>query len=74
MMLIVPPENQGQIVEVAYGWHEGRLYRRTHDRSDRTTCWEVADEDEAADLDETWDPVNGAPAVKTWSDCQDPEP
>lgn len=33
----IPPENAGQIVEVAYGEWDGVIYRRVHDRSDRTT-------------------------------------
>lgn len=73
MMLITPPENQGQMVEVSYGWHEGRLYRRTFDRSDLSESWAVADEEEAQELDESWDPANGRPPIKTWVDCQDPE-
>jgi len=37
---IVPPVCQGQTVEVAYaGVHDGLVYRRCYDRSDRTTSY-----------------------------------
>lgn len=75
MTMIVPPECQGQIVEVSYGWFEGSLYRRTRDRSDGTDLWSVADERGAAKLAETsWHPVNSAPPLgaRRWKRCADP--
>jgi hypothetical protein len=35
----IPPECQGQIVEVSYGCDEDYVYRKTFDRSDRTTTY-----------------------------------
>jgi hypothetical protein len=35
----VPPVNQGQIVEVAYGASNGVVIKRIHDRSDKTTSY-----------------------------------
>lgn len=72
MKMTTPPENQGQIVEVSYGWQNGRLYQRVHDRSDRSTSWYVADRDEANALDESWHPINGEPDVDTWTPCAEP--
>jgi len=39
----VPPENQGQIVTVSYGYDSTYLWRRTYDASDRSECWERAE-------------------------------
>lgn len=72
MMLHVPPENQGQVVEVAYGWHEGRLYRRAVDRSDHSVKWYVADERSAKRLNGTWWPWMTRPSVRAWARCQAP--
>jgi hypothetical protein len=72
MQLHTAPEDQGQIVEVSYGWDDGYLYRRTFDQSDRTECWEVADEEEAAGLPEGWTAINGSPAIRVWTACYDP--
>ncbi len=76
MRLHTPPCNQGQIVEVSYGWHEGRLYMRIYDRSDRATSasWYIADEDEANAIHESWHPVNSEPNVTEWTPCGDPDP
>lgn len=55
MTLHTPPENQGQIVEVSYGWQAGCLYRRVVDRSDRSVSWSVAsDDDEVNALRREW--------------------
>lgn len=53
MTFLCPPEDQGQTVEVSYaGIHECRVLRRTHDRSDRSTTYDVADLDEEAEGDD----------------------
>lgn len=70
-----PPENQGQIVEVSYGWHDGDLYERTYDHSDRTSVWSRAPKRVSARLATTdWEPWNGEPPVSTrqWRRCADP--
>jgi len=74
MMMIVPPECQGQTVESSYGWHEGSLYRRTEDRSDGSVWWARADSEESDALPEGWIAVNGAPPCIGWEPCRDPEP
>lgn len=72
----IPPENQGQIVEVSYGWIEGRLYKRSLDKSDRTEDWWVARDSEALrdyqeSSSELW---NEPPPEKiTWKNCEDPK-
>lgn len=44
LRFLTPPVNQGQIVEVSYaGTGDGRVIRRTHDQSDRTTHYAIAD-------------------------------
>ena len=43
MAWIVPPENQGQIVEVSYASdHVGGIYRRTFNKSEGTVIIETA--------------------------------
>ena len=58
----VPPENQGQIVEVAYAAVGGHVVERTHDRSDGSTRYSVS-KMLADDQGEYW---NGAPRNKRW--------
>lgn len=66
---VVPPVCQGQIVEVAYASdRECSLYRRTFDRSDRTTSYERADLD---DLEGEFEPWNGEPDVVGWESMDD---
>lgn len=39
----IAPQNQGQMVEVAYATTgDGRVVRRTHDKSDRTTRYAIS--------------------------------
>lgn len=73
MTMITPPECQGQMVEVSYGWIDGRLYQRTVDHSDRSVSWAVAD-DRGDRLPESWHPVNGAPDLPStaWIPCAEP--
>lgn len=53
MTFITPPECRGQTVEVSYaGIHDGRVLRRTHDRSDGSITYDVADLDEEAEGDD----------------------
>jgi hypothetical protein len=76
MVLHIPRANQGQIVEVSYGWHEGDLYRRALDRSDRSVVirvlrspWDHVDEGSAeADELETWHP-GGSGECPDWLDA-----
>lgn len=62
-----PPENQGQIVTVSYGWCGEALLRRTHDASDRSEVirilpdpWADATASERAAL-EDWQPWWASP-------------
>ncbi len=76
MKMGTPRSCQGQMVDVSFGWDScGRLYRRVHDQSDRTTEWYVADKDEASNVPESYDP-NGhdypPPGVETWTKCAAP--
>lgn len=76
MILHTPPENQGQIVEISYGWHEGDLYKRVYDRSDRSTQWYRASSQRQinryiASGSEPWDEE---PSISAWKACDDPEP
>lgn len=53
MTFITPPGRQGQTIEVSFaGIAEGRVLRRTHDRSDRSTTYDVADLDAEAEGDD----------------------
>ena len=79
MRLDTPPVNQGQIVDVSYGWDGGVCYRRTHDRSDNTTTW--ARLSDAATRKwlrtpgaTTWEFCNGPPDVpaNAWVPCAEP--
>lgn len=76
MRLITPPKNQGQIVDVSFGWHECALYRCTYDQSDRSVQWEVLDDEISDGIVEDWCAVNGAPDVPEWAwiSCEDPDP
>lgn len=63
MKFHTPPENQGQIVDVAYVLIDGEIViRKTHDRSNGKT--EYAESAVlASDEGDYW---NGAPANKRW--------
>lgn len=75
MTWTTPTENQGQMVEISYGWHDGGLYRRRYDHSTRTATYAVADEDSAARLAQSgWDAINGSPdGVQTWTPSDNPD-
>lgn len=62
MRLYVAPENQGQIVEYAFGWHEGDIWMKVYDRSDRSEAyyvlrnpWNGLGKKRSAELDR-WEP------------------
>jgi hypothetical protein len=42
MKFSVPPENQGQIVEVSYAPTPAGLVKKIHDRSDQSTSYQIA--------------------------------
>lgn len=81
MKMIVPPECQGQIVQVSYGDScNGILYRRTVDRSDRSESWERAEHvdlfprcDHDSDCG-CWSPQNVEPGgdPDAWEPCAEP--
>jgi hypothetical protein len=72
MIWIVPPENQGQGVEIAYAeGYNGTAYRRVTDLSDRSVSYErafFADMDE--EVADAFDPANGEPAGIDWEPCE----
>jgi hypothetical protein len=70
--LFTPPANQGQMIEVSYGWSEGVLYQRRFDHTDRSARWYRAPEDEASAIAESWHPVNSAPPITHWTPCDAP--
>jgi hypothetical protein len=64
----VPPECQGQIVEVAYMCAGPQMVRRIHDRSDGRTSYEVADVGpDDSSWYETFEACNGAPPLTDWA-------
>jgi len=74
--LATPRADQGQIVEVSYGWHDGSYFRKTYDRSDRTITWDVADEDSSDRLAMTGYDAGGAdyaPTIDGWTPCEEPK-
>lgn len=74
MRMGTPGVEQGQMVERSYGWRDGALYMRVHDRSDRSTQWYVADEDSANALPEGYDAGGEShpPEVAEWTPCSEP--
>ncbi len=55
------PEDAGQMIDVHYAvdWSHGLLVCRTHDRSDRTTTYQVRDlDDEASEEESEFEPQN----------------
>ena len=74
MTLHTPPRNQGQIVEVSYGWVNETLYQRVHDRSDRSTHWYCATAEDEVDayIESGREPWNEEPAIETWTPCDEP--
>jgi len=75
MRLSIPRANQGQIVEVSYGWNDGDIYRHTLDRSDRSVqivrlrnAWNHVEPDSReADWLESND-FGGTDSVPAWLD------
>lgn len=76
MQMATPKAMQGtDIIQISYGWHNGDLYRRTFDQSDRSARWYRADEASAARLfGKSYEPGGAvyAPDVETWEPCQEP--
>lgn len=71
----IPPELQGQTVEVSYGsTGDGRLWRRIHDRTDRSTVYDVADAGDCGCPGEChcFEPWNREPANYGWVECPQP--
>lgn len=60
---IVPPEAQGQTVEVSYRWEEGFLFKRVHDASDQSETVYRMKSFLSDEIPEGWHPVNGHPPV-----------
>ena len=71
VLMYTRPVDQGQIVEVSYGYDsEGGAYRRTTDRSDGSVTWERGEldwdrEPEGVDTDRI-------PCVDEWVPCEEP--
>jgi len=64
-------KDQGQVVEVSYGYGgDGTAYRRRHDRSDGSTTWEVGDLD--WDLEPEGVSTERIPCVIEWVPCDPP--
>lgn len=59
---MLPPENQGQIVEIAYALVEGLVIRRRYDRSDGETRYHAS----KCLVEDEGDYWNHAPANKRW--------
>ena len=73
MKMYTRQEDQGQIVEISYGYgYDGTAYRRTFDRSDRSETWESGelDWDEEPEGDAGPDHV---PCVLEWVPCEAPK-
>lgn len=68
--LTLPRRNQGQIVEISYGWLQdgsGTIVRRWYDRSDLEELWSIAD---GSDLPEGYDFEDGEPRGLKWTSVQ----
>lgn len=71
MKMYTRGEDQGQIVEVSYGYDsEGGAYRRTTDRSDGSVTWEHGDLDWNREPEGTDN--ERAPCVVAWTPCKAP--
>lgn len=69
MNFIVPPKNQGQIVEVSYAFgHDGNGYKRVYNRADRSETLYACDLADCGCKSECdcFDPANTAPKGFTW--------
>ena len=78
MTIHIPRRNQGQIIEVGYGWHLGDdsadLYRRVYDRSALTIeWWRASDKEEVVAYAETSSELwEEPPPMTEWEPCADP--
>lgn len=71
-----PRVNQGQTVEMSYGWHDGCYYRCTLDRSDGSQTWHIADDESAELLAEIGYDAGGdceEPTIAEWAACKEPD-
>ena len=76
MKWIIPPECQGQMVEVAYGdSYDGMAWRCTTDRNDGSVAYEVAEMSDCGCDGECncWEPWNVEPSGYDWVPCAAPE-
>ncbi len=66
----IPPECQGQTVEVSYASDCSELYwRRHYDRSNCSTSYAYCSFDDAPDA--AWEPWNGTPSGVDWTEISD---
>jgi hypothetical protein len=65
----VPQRNQGQIVEVGFGWDEGQLYRRVKNQNDGSILWYVAEEESEWEPGDTEGPTEVA--EQNWRELED---
>jgi len=72
---VIPPENQGQIVEVSYdvGTHDEKVVVQIYDRSDRSYEYQygyevIEKDDEGNEIEPSFDPQNGAPDLEGLKD------
>lgn len=75
MKMHIPPECQGQMVELSYGGDgSGLLFRRAVDRSDREERWFRAAADECGHEGECgcFEPWNKEPTAYAWTPCSAP--
>jgi len=72
MKMYVRPVDQGQIIEVSYGYDsDGNAYRRTNDRSDGSVTWERGELDWDREPEGT--DQNHVPCVVAWEPCEPPK-
>lgn len=73
MIFCVAPEDQGQMVEVAYAAAWGHMVRRTTDRSDGSVSYSIARISKRHDKwAANWCVANGAPPIRRsrWRDVR----
>jgi hypothetical protein len=73
VIMYTPPQNQGQMIEVSYGWLEGDLYRRVRDTSELSVNWFVLRAKDGADTiaEDVWSDVPNVPD-DAWTPCAGP--
>lgn len=66
-----PGENQGQIIEISYGWVDGKPYMHVLDRSDQSERWYTGEPDwdrEGEYIDYDSEPY----ILGDWKECPKP--